>query len=107
MTLHKCSPLLPLLVNHSDDSQQTTSTLKLCSFRSCLFIGPSPFTCSQFEDIFSADHFKEYLRPDVQIVDRLPGELSELDLANIGSVVSASFLFPLLLLFVFSPRRSA
>ncbi|GAQ89206.1 O-fucosyltransferase family protein [Klebsormidium nitens] len=45
---------------------------------------------SQFEDIFSADHFKEYLRPDVRIVDRLPSELSELNLANTGSVFDDS-----------------
>lgn len=34
------------------------------------------------------DHFKEYLRPDVRIVDRLPDELSEVDLGGMGSVVS-------------------
>jgi hypothetical protein len=34
------------------------------------------------------DHFKEYLRPDVRIVDRLPAELSEVNLEGMGSVVS-------------------
>ncbi|XWS19369.1 hypothetical protein CRYUN_Cryun31cG0009800 [Craigia yunnanensis] len=43
---------------------------------------------SQFSDIYQAEHFINYLTPDIRIVKELPEELKSLDLEAIGSAVT-------------------
>ncbi|EPS69385.1 hypothetical protein M569_05376, partial [Genlisea aurea] len=43
---------------------------------------------SQFGDIYQEDHFIDYLKPDIEIVKRIPEELQSLDLEAIGSLVT-------------------
>lgn len=44
---------------------------------------------SQFGDIYEKDFFMNYLKDDVLIISELPPELQSLDLAVMGSIVSA------------------
>ncbi|KAL7130368.1 hypothetical protein ABFS83_13G129200 [Erythranthe nasuta] len=43
---------------------------------------------SQFGDIYQDQHFIDYLKPDIPIIEELPKELQSLDLEAIGSVVT-------------------
>ncbi|XP_020079841.1 uncharacterized protein At1g04910-like isoform X1 [Ananas comosus] len=43
---------------------------------------------SQFSDIYQEEHFIDYLKADIRIVNALPVELQSLDLEAIGSIVT-------------------